>query len=72
MTNSEWRCASTTLEAPDFQAEVRDEVRRSARLVGLNQLDNAARVFGEARIGLISGRFPTPVAALEFVFDEIL
>ena len=72
MTNSEVRCASTTLETPDFQKEVREDARRASRLVDLNQRSNAARVFGEARVGLISGRFPTPEAALEFVFDEVL
>ena len=72
MRNSELRCASTTLESPDFRAEAEEAARRAARLVELDQTDNAVRLFHHAANELAFGRFKSPEAALEFVFDAVL
>jgi len=72
MTNSEVRCASTTLEHPDFRAEAEDAAYKAARLVDIDQTDNAVRLFRFAANELAIGRFKSPEAALEFVFDEVL
>ncbi len=72
MTNCEVRCASSSLEMPDYHAELETSVRRSALLVVINERNNAVKVLRYAANELAFGRFSSLEKALEFVIDEIL
>ena len=72
MTNPEMRCASTTLEVPNFQAEVEVSARQAGGCVAYTNRQNAALVLRHAADRLACGQFSSIEMALDFVLNEVL